>query len=143
MIVPPIRLQPGDRAGRQARRVRTQQGRQRIGEIAGRNAFQVKPGQQVLDRLGPPQIGRQDRRGELQPIAVWCPIPNARNLYRNRTDPGLHLTLGQMTVTDQTAATRRIGLIGMGSEKHVQLRLDRLRDQLPRKVAQQIRQRVG
>ena len=31
----------------------------------------------------------------------------------------------------------------MGSEKHVQLRLDRLSDQIPRTLAQQIRQRVG
>ena len=41
IIVPPIRLQPGDGRGRQARRVRPQQGRQGFGEIAGGNALEV------------------------------------------------------------------------------------------------------
>ena len=48
-----------------------------------------------------------------------------------------------MTVTDQTPATRSIGLIGVSGEKRIQLGLDRLRDQIPRTLAQQIRQRVG
>ena len=48
-----------------------------------------------------------------------------------------------MTMPDQTAASSGIGLIGMGHEKRAQFRLNRLRDQFPRTLAQQIRQRVG
>ena len=33
-------------------------------EVARRDALQVEPGQELLDRLGPPEVGRQDRRGE-------------------------------------------------------------------------------
>ena len=52
-------------------------------------------------------IGRQDRRGELQPFA------------RHRPDPGLNLPLGQMAVPDQPLAAGANGL-------------HRLYDQLPR-----------
>ena len=48
-----------------------------------------------------------------------------------------------MAMPDQTPASSPIGLIGMGGQKHVQLGLDGLRDQLTRPLAQQIRQRVG
>ena len=48
-----------------------------------------------------------------------------------------------MAMPDQPLATSKIGLISMGGEKSLQLGLDRLRDQLPRTLAQQIRQRVG
>lgn len=41
IIVPPIRLQPGDGRGRQSRRVRPQQGREGFGEIAGRDALEI------------------------------------------------------------------------------------------------------
>ncbi len=48
-----------------------------------------------------------------------------------------------MTMPNQPPAASRIGLIGMGREKSVQLGLNCLRDQFPRALAQQIRQRVG
>ena len=48
-----------------------------------------------------------------------------------------------MAMPDQPLATRAIGLISMGGEKSVQLGLNRLRDQPPRTLTQQIRQRVG
>jgi hypothetical protein len=54
----------------------------------------------------------------------------------------LDLALGQVPVPDQPIAARGISLTGMGGEERIQLRLDRLRDQFPRALAQQIRQRV-
>ena len=47
-----------------------------------------------------------------------------------------------MTVPHQSPAASGIGLIGMGGEKRVQLGFNRLRDQFPRNLAQQIRKRV-
>ena len=47
-----------------------------------------------------------------------------------------------MTVPDQPLAASGIGLVGMGGEKSGHLGLDRLGDQRPRTLAQQIRQRV-
>jgi len=48
-----------------------------------------------------------------------------------------------MAVSDQTLATSKVGLISIGGKKFVQLGLDRLRNQLPRALAQQIRQWIG
>ena len=47
-----------------------------------------------------------------------------------------------MAMPNQPLAARAIGLVSMGGEKSVQLGLNRLRDQLPRTLTQQIRQRV-
>ena len=143
IILPPVGLQPGDGAGGQAWRIRSQERSQGFREISRGNALEVKPGQQFLDRLCAPQIGRKDRRGELQPTTLWRPIPHPGHFHRHRADPGLNLALGQMAVPNQPATTGGIGLIGMGSEKGIQLGLDRLSDQIPRALAQQIRQRVG
>jgi len=46
-------------------------------------------------------------------------------------------------VSNKPAAASRIGLIGMSGEKREQLSLNRLRDQIPCSLAQQIRQRIG
>jgi len=48
-----------------------------------------------------------------------------------------------MAVPDKTAAASPIGLIGVGAKKRAQFRLNRLRKQIPRALAQQIGQRVG
>ena len=58
VIIPPVRLQPGDGAGRRARRFRSQECSQGFREISRGNALEVKPRQQVLDQLRPPQIER-------------------------------------------------------------------------------------
>jgi len=87
------------------------------------------------------RVGRCD--AELQQRTFRCAIPDPRNLYRHRADPGRDLPLGEMAMSDQPPAASHIGLIGMGCEKHVQLRLDRLSDEIPGALAQQFRQRVG
>jgi hypothetical protein len=48
-----------------------------------------------------------------------------------------------MAMADQPLAASAIGLISMSGEKSGHLGLDRLCDQLPRTLAQQIRQRIG
>jgi hypothetical protein len=47
-----------------------------------------------------------------------------------------------MTVTHQTPAPRSIRLVGMGDEKRIQFGFNRLRDQFPRTLAQQVCERV-
>ena len=75
--------------------------------------------------------------------ALGRPIPHPGHFHRYRADPGLNLPFGQMTVPDQPPAASGISLISMGGEKTIQLGLDRLCDQLPCALPQQIRQRVG
>ncbi len=48
-----------------------------------------------------------------------------------------------MAMADQPLAASGIGLVSMNGEKSIQFGLDSLSDQLPRTLAQQIRQRVG
>ena len=49
---------------------RSQQRLEDVGEVAGADAFVVQPRNPLVDRLGPPQVRRQDRAGEPHSIAV-------------------------------------------------------------------------
>ncbi len=60
IVVPPVSFEARDRGGRQAGRIRAQKRRQSLLKIAGGNALEAEPGQQLLDRLRPAQPGRQD-----------------------------------------------------------------------------------
>src|SRR5699024_11335622 len=58
VLITPLLFEPGQCRRRQSRRVFAQQGGQRLLEIAGRDALEIQPGQQLLDRAGAPQIRR-------------------------------------------------------------------------------------
>ena len=57
----PLGGEAADHRGRQVRRVLAEQRRERLLEIASRDAAQVKHGQQRIEALGPPRPARQDR----------------------------------------------------------------------------------
>ena len=46
--------------GREPGRLGPQERRKRLGETARGDALEIKPGQEFLDQLGTPEIGRQD-----------------------------------------------------------------------------------
>ncbi len=143
VIFRPGGLQPGDGGRRQARGVRTQQSRERLREIARRDALEVEPGQQLLERPGAPEIGRQDRRGEADGAAGHgLAIANPRPAHRDRADPGLHLPLRQITVPDNTPVPRAVDKIRVFGNEGGDLRLDRLGQKAPRTSPQHLRQRV-
>ena len=50
-------------------------------------------------------------------------------LHPDRADPGLCLTLGHVSVTDDAAAAPTVGQIRMGRDMGFDFRLDRLRQQ--------------
>ena len=60
IIVVPAFLQPTDRRRRKSWRILAEQGRQRLREVAGRDALEVQDRQQRLDRLRASHVGRQD-----------------------------------------------------------------------------------
>ena len=74
-----------------------------------------------------------------------CPAGQCKALTErgHGTNPGLHLPFWQMTVPDQALAASGIGLVSMGGEKRVQLGFNRLCNQLPRTLAQQIRRAIA
>ncbi len=70
-------------------------------------------------------------------------ITNPRAADGNRSDPGLHLALGHVSVADDAATTRPIDEIGMQVNESLYLRLHRLGQQPTGAGAQYLRQRVG
>ncbi len=63
-------------------------------------------------------------------------VAHARTAHRDRTDAGHDLALGQMPVADQPLAAIIGQLVGMAAEQGRNLRLDGLRQQRSRAVAQ-------
>src|SRR5262249_24894555 len=70
-------------------------------------------------------------------------IPHARTAYRDRSDAGHDLALGQVTVAHQPLAAILGQLVGVATEKGCDLGLDGLRQQRSRAVAQNLSQRIG
>lgn len=83
-----------------------------------------------------------DCRCAVHPLAFWYPAPDARHLNRHGSDARLHLPFRQVAMPDEPLATSGIGLDSMSGGKSIQLRLNRLRDELPRTQLQQICQRI-
>jgi hypothetical protein len=76
------------------------------------------------------------------PLALGRTVPDPRHFHGHRADPGLDLPLGQVPVPDKPLAASGISLTGMGGEKRIEFRLDRLSNQITCPLAQQIRQRI-
>ena len=81
---------------------------QGLGEVARRDALQVEPGQELLDRLGPPEVGRQDRRGgtDLAGLSRTPALAHPGAAHRDRPDAGLNPALAMMAVANDTAPPR-------------------------------------
>ena len=88
--------------------LRPQKSGQGLGEVARRDALQVEPGQELLDRLGPPEVGRQDRRGEtdLAGLSRTPAVAHPGAAHRDRIDAGLNPALAMMAVANDTAPAR-------------------------------------
>ena len=141
MLVDPDLLQSCDGRRRQPRRVIAEQGRQRLLEVAGRDALQIEDRDQGLQALRPARIGWQQRRCEADTVGIVgrrLPVAHARLAHANRADSGHHLALGQMTVAHDTAATVGGLEISMFAKKFGDLGLHGLGQQGARSVAQHL-----
>ena len=82
----PDLLEADNGRGREPGRLRPQQRGKGLGEIARGDALQIKPGQELLDRLGAPEIG-----GRIREVKRICdpvsPAPRLRTLGQ-RTETG-------------------------------------------------------
>ncbi len=103
MFVAPGLLQPRDRRCRQPRRLPAEQGRQRLLEVAGRDALQVEDRDQHLQALGAARVRRQDRGREADPLGIGggnATVADARLADGDRPDARHHLALGQVAVAN-------------------------------------------
>ena len=69
-------------------------------------------------------------------------VAHARAAHRDRTDAGYDFALGEMPVAHQPLAAITGKLVGMAADERGNLRLDRLRQQRSRAVAQHLGQRI-
>ncbi len=141
VLVDPDFLQPRDRRGRQTGSILAEQGRQRLLEVAGRDALQVEDRNQHLQALRAPGVGRQDRGSEVDALGiVSCGLTVAHAWLANgdRPDAGHDLALGQVAMPHD-APVAVLGLeVGMRAEKIGDLGLDCLSEQGACPIAQNI-----
>jgi len=98
VVLLPDLLQPHDGAGGEAGSIGTEQGVERVAEVAGRDALEIEPRQQLLHALGPPQVRRQQLAAEAV-AGVLAPVAEAGLLDRDRADAGLDLAPRQISVS--------------------------------------------
>ena len=144
VLLLPALGQAAHRRRRQARRLRPEQRRQSLGELAGRDALQVEPRQQLLEVPGPAQIRRQDRRGEADRLFTGdAAVAHLGPADLERADARLDLPLGRVPVAHQASPALPVGEFGMGGEERLDLGLDRLHQHPPGALAQDGQQRIA
>ena len=144
LLLPTCR-QPRDDARRQVRRVLAEKGRQRLLEVAGGDAAQVKHRQKGIEALRAPRPSRQDVRGEPDLRLgrhVGRAVAHLLPLHRDRPDPGLDRPLRPGAVPDDALAPVRQQLIAEKRHEARGLGLQRRHQHPARALAGDLGQRV-
>ena len=142
----PARRQARDHTRRQVRRVRSEQGGQRLPEIPGGDAAQIENRQQGIEAPRPPRPPWQDVRGEADPLlggharrAVTHLLP----FHRDRPDPGLDRPLRPGAVADNALPpVGQVLLVKLRNEAR-RLGLQRHHQHLARTLEGDLGQRVA
>src|ERR1019366_8254346 len=138
----PLRRQSGDHRRREIRRIVAQERRQRLLEVARRDAPQVEHRQKCVQGLRAPCPQRQDRRSEANPVAIAgrSAISNLHPGDLDSADPRLDRSRRAVAVPHEAvAAVGKLQAIHRG-KKRLGFHLDSLRKQLPCTRSQDIRQ---
>jgi hypothetical protein len=132
LLLDPGLLEPNDGRRRQAGSLRADQVLQVLREVAGGDALEVEPGDQLVDRLRPSKVRRQNLARETEALAILVnsSIIDARLLDVDHTDSGLDLARLAVAVSHNQPATVLVSLVGMIVDVCGNLRLDRLRQHL-------------
>src|SRR4051812_38314612 len=144
LLARPGLLEAGDTRGGQPTRVRAEQRRQRVFKVAAGDALEVQDRDQNLEALRATGVGRQDR-GREPDAALTSPsaVANPRRAHRNRAQAGHDRALGPMPMAHQPLAAVSGLSVGVAAEEGCDLRLDGLRQQRSRALAQNFGERVG
>ena len=123
---------------------RPEQGRQRLGEVAGGDALEVEDGDQDLEALRAPRIGRQQRGGEADAVGAQSrAVADTWRANRHRADAGHNLAFRQMAVAHQPLVALIGALLGVAPEERGHLGLDRLSQKGTGAATQHFGQRIG
>src|SRR4051812_41779990 len=133
-----------DARGGQPTRVRAEQRRERVLKVAAGDALEIEDRDQNLEALRAAGVGRQDR-GREPDAGLTSPsaVANPRRAHRNRAQAGHDLALRSMTMAHQPLAAVSGLSVGVAAEEGCDLRLDGLRQQRSRALAQNFGERVG
>ena len=107
LLLHPGLLEPNDRRWREASGLGSDQVSQALREVAGGDALEVQPGDELVDRLRPPKVRRQDLARESESVAVFIhpAIVHAWLADLDDSHPGLDSPLLLVSVAgDETAA---------------------------------------
>ena len=146
VVVLPGVLQAADRRRRKPGRVLAQQRRQRVGQVAGRDALEIQDRQQRLDRLRSSRVGRQDRRREADAPGIVGrrrPVAHAWLAHAHRADAGHHRALGQVAVAHHAPMAVGGLEIGVLGKEPLDLGLHRLGEKGLRPASQDVGELVA
>ena len=139
-VVLPLRREPGDGGGGQARG-RAEELLQRRHEVAGRKAVQVQQRQHLRDARGLPCPRRQDRRGEPRALTrslVDALVVDPRLTHRHRTRRRGDLPRLVETVADHQPVPPLVNLTSVRLDIPGDLGQQRSRQHLPSTVTGQL-----
>jgi hypothetical protein len=143
VLVLPSGRQASHGRRRQTRRLGAEQRCKGLLELPGRDALQVKPGQQLLDVLRPPKISRQHRRGEPDPRRAAIPaVADLRAAHCDRPDPGLQLTLRRMAIAYHPPTAPIVDDLGTRGDEPIDFDLDRAAQHATGTLTQDHQQRI-
>ncbi len=140
MLLLPLPFQPAHHVRRQAASALADQSAESLSHLARRDALQVQPRNRRIQRLTAAHVGRHQGRVKRHRLAVTA--AKARNPHRDRPDPGHHLALRLVPVAHHDGSTVRQPPGALDCQQLLQLRLHRLRHQLPGAAAKKLRQLV-
>jgi hypothetical protein len=111
--------------------------------LAGRDALEVEPGQQLLDVPRPPQERRQHLRGEADRLAATvAAVAHAGPAHGDRADAGLDLPRGRVPVAHHAPPAVGILELDVRRQERLDLGLDDLLQHPPRPCPQHRQQRI-
>jgi site-specific DNA recombinase len=142
MVLLPGGLQPGDGRRRQVGGVGAEDRPEGLGEVAGADALQVEPGDQLLQAPGASQVGRQDGGRELLPPARRSTVVDPRLADLDLSQAGLDGPLGEVAVADDLLATGVVLEVGTCVDVGGDLGLDGLGQHPSGPIPEQVGQHV-
>src|SRR3954462_7904969 len=144
MLVRPGLLEAGDARGGGPTRVRAEQRRECVLKVAAGDALEIEDRDQNREALRATGVGRQDRGCEPD-AALTSPggVATPRRAPGEWAKAGRDGALGSMAMAPQPLAAIFGLSVGMAAEEGGDLRLDGLRQQGSRTLAQNFGERVG
>jgi len=139
-LVLPRRLEPADRGRREPGRALAEDRLQGVGEVVGRDALEVEPGDQRLHAGRTAQIRRKDLAGE--PLALAA-VAHAGLLDLDGAERALEVALGHAAVARHQAAAVLVQRVLAGFDVLGHLVLQGLHQHPPRAVPESRVQRTA